>query len=103
MPSAQKPRLRHRLARILPVPLVGWLDRRVFGLRRARIRATHAVFARLGLNIVKHGDYYSTLPVLKEIEKTRGRWDRPSALVGLDIDVAAHAEAAERDGRGVGS
>lgn len=45
-------------------------------------------FGWFGFNIVKRDDYYSTLPVLAEIEKTRARWDRPSSLTGLDIDVA---------------
>lgn len=74
--------------RFLPAVLVAWLDRLVFAVRRARIRAVHRTAARLGLNVVKRADYYSTLPVLEEIERSRARWDRPSSLVGVDIDVA---------------
>ena len=71
----------------LPAPVVRRLDRLVFAARRARIRLLRRLFSRLGFNIVKVADYYSTLPVLEEIEKTRARWDRPSALAGLDVDV----------------
>ena len=74
--------------RVLPIHVVELLDRLVFVLRRARIRFVHRVFAVFGLNVVKRRDYYSTLPVIDEIERTRSRWDRPSALVGLDVDVA---------------
>jgi predicted O-methyltransferase YrrM len=81
--------LRQRLARILPLTLVDRLDRLVFRVRRGRIRAVHGLFARLGLNIAKRADYYSTLPVIDELEKTRERWDRPSSLAGVQIDTGA--------------
>lgn len=83
------PNLRQRLARVLPLGLVDRLDRLVFRVRSARIRAVHGLFARLGLNIAKRADYYSTLPVLGELRQTRSRWDRPSSLAGLQIDVGA--------------
>ena len=78
---------RRRVARLLPAFVVTWLDRVVFGVRRRRVRLVRRLFAALGFNVVKHADYYSTLPVLEEIEKTRARWDRPSALPGIDVDV----------------
>lgn len=78
---------RQRAARYLPSFLVKALDRVAFRIRRRRIRAARAAFARLGLNVVKADDYYSTLPVLEEIERTRRRWDAPSGLVGLGLDV----------------
>jgi hypothetical protein len=80
---------KQRAARFLPNVLVAWLDRLVFAVRRARIRAVHRAAGALGYNIVKRADYYSTLPVLADLERTRGRWDRPSALAGLSVDVAA--------------
>lgn len=79
--------LKQRAARWLPATLVDRLDRLVFVLRERRIRLIHRAFGLLGLNIVKRRDYYSTLPVLDEIAATRDRWDRPSALVGLDLDL----------------
>lgn len=78
---------KQRAALFLPGVVVEFLDRRVFAFRRARIRAVHRILGRLGLNVVRRSDYYSTLPVLDEIERTRARWDRPSTLTGLDIDL----------------
>jgi predicted O-methyltransferase YrrM len=85
--AAPRANLRQRLARVLPLSLVNGLDRVAFRIRRARIRALHSFFARLGLNIAKRADYYSTLPVLAELRESRQRWDRPSALPGVDVDV----------------
>jgi hypothetical protein len=86
--------------RVLPARVVEPLDRLVFVLRRARIRFVHRLFAIIGLNIVRRADYYSTLPVIDEIERTRPRWDRPSALAGLHVDAPAMsrrlAELADR-------
>ena len=80
-------RLTELLRAFLPHTLFARLDRVVFSLRRGRIRLARRLFAALGFNVVKHADYYSTLPVLEEIEKTRERWDRPSSLPGIDVDV----------------
>ena len=76
-------------SRILPARVVRSLDAALFALRRARVRAVHRAFARLGYTVARRDDYYSPLPVLAEIEQTRPRWDRPSALPGLDVDLAA--------------
>jgi predicted O-methyltransferase YrrM len=84
--------LKQRLARVLPHSIIEWLDGLVFRVRSARIRATHAIFGRLGFNIVKRKDYYSTLPVLSELRETRKRWDRPSALAGVQADVGTMAK-----------
>lgn len=83
------PSPKQRFARFLPERVVEALDRFVFSIRRWRIRSTRRAFGVLGLNVVKKADYYSTLPVLDEIERTRERWDRPSSLTGLDVDVSA--------------
>ncbi|RYJ06449.1 MAG: class I SAM-dependent methyltransferase, partial [Actinomycetales bacterium] len=83
------PSAKERAARFLPKPVVNQLDRVVFGSRKARIRGAQRLGKALGYNIVKKSDYYSTLPVLSEIEATKARWDKPSALAGLDVDVAA--------------
>ncbi|MGJ9412769.1 class I SAM-dependent methyltransferase [Aeromicrobium sp. CF4.19] len=89
LPAPSPTSLKQRAARILPSTVVERLDRAVFGLRRARVRAVHGALGRLGLNVVKRTDYYSTLPVLSEIEQTRERWDRPSPLTGVEVDVPA--------------
>jgi hypothetical protein len=78
---------KERAARFLPGFVVAALDRLVFLLRRARVRAVHRTFARLGFNVVKHRDYYSTLPVLDDLRRNRARWDRPSELAGVAVDV----------------
>jgi hypothetical protein len=75
--------------RVLPHSLVHWLDGLVFMMRRARIRAVKRIFALFGFNVVRRKDYYSVLPVLDEIERSRSRWDRPSPLAGVRVDVAA--------------
>lgn len=82
-------RARRTLAKALPASSVTGLDRLVFRLRRLRIRLLLGVFGLVGFNAVKRADYYSTLPVLSEIERTRERWDRPSALVGVSVDLPA--------------
>ena len=86
-PTAEPLSAKERAAAFLPARVVATLDRLVFVARRFRVRAVHWFFGFLGFNVVKKADYYSTLPVLGDIEKSRARWDRPSGLAGLDIDV----------------
>ena len=61
-------------------------------LRRA-YRGTRALVLRLinalGFNVMRTGDYYSPLPVPARLRATRARWQRPSAMVGLDYDLDA--------------
>lgn len=79
---------KQRVAAFVPAAGVEFLDGFVFRLRRRRIRLAQWFFGLFGYNIVKKADYYSVLPVLSEIEATRERWEKPSALTGVDIDVA---------------
>jgi predicted O-methyltransferase YrrM len=81
--------VKQRLARFLPASSVVLLDRLVFAMRATRVRWVHALFGLFGYNVAKKADYYSTLPVLSEIKATRARWDQPSRLAGLDIDLPA--------------
>lgn len=78
--------MKRRLEAILPASVVVRLDRWVFVWRHRRIRWLQGAAARLGYNVARRADYYSTLPVLSEIEASRARWDRPSALVGVTVD-----------------
>jgi hypothetical protein len=80
--------MRELVRRFFPSSLVRRLDRVAFTFRKARIRGAHWFFGLFGYNIVKKGDYYSVLPVLSEIEATRHRWDRPSELVGVQVNPA---------------
>jgi hypothetical protein len=88
-PAPRRASAKQRAARFLPGFLVERLDRVVFAARRGRVRFAHRFFGRLGYNVVKVGDYYSTLPVLGEIERTKSRWNKPSGLAGIDVDVPA--------------
>ncbi|MFL6023206.1 MAG: class I SAM-dependent methyltransferase [Marmoricola sp.] len=85
--SVSAPSLKQRAAKVLPASLVETLDQLVFNLRRGRVRFVHWFFGLFGQNVVRRSDYYSTLPVLKEIEATRERWERPSELAGLNIEL----------------
>lgn len=78
-----------RAARVLPRGVVELLDRLVFLFRRSRIRTVKRIFALFGFAVVRRKDYYSTLPVLDEIERSRARWDRPSPLSGVAVDLDA--------------
>jgi len=81
--------LKQWVARVLPASVVEFLDGLAFRLRRGRILVVHGIAALLGQNVVAKKDYYSTLPVLSEIEATRERWDRPSELAGIEINTMA--------------
>jgi hypothetical protein len=90
MASGSEPRsAKQRAAVVLPASAVERIDRLVFQGRRARITSTRRALGLLGFNVAKRADYYSTLPVLEELAASRARWDRPSALAGLDIDRPA--------------
>lgn len=80
--------MKNLVRRLFPAAFIAFLDRLVFGFRKARIRTAMKIAGFFGYNLVKKKDYYSVLPVLSEIEATRERWEKPSALVGVDIDVA---------------
>jgi predicted O-methyltransferase YrrM len=52
---------------------------------RTALRAAEA----LGLNVSRTRDYYSPLPVRSALERHAARWNRPSDLVGVEVDLAA--------------
>ena len=82
---------KQRATAVLPTSAVERLDQLAHSGRRARLAAIRKTFGALGFNVARKADYYSPLPVLEDIAATRGRWDRPSALAGLKIDVDAMA------------
>jgi predicted O-methyltransferase YrrM len=59
----------------------------VRSIYRAALRVTQSTLNTLGINIVRTRDFYSPLPVLSELRRTRHLWDRPSELVGVDYDL----------------
>lgn len=73
-------------ARYLSPDWVERLDRAAFRARQARLGAVRRGFGALGYNVARKADYYSPLPVLDDLRRTRARWDRPSELPGLDVD-----------------
>jgi predicted O-methyltransferase YrrM len=79
--------LKQRVATVAPGALVTFIDGFLHNLRRRRIRTAQWFFGLFGYNIVKKADYYSVLPVLSEIEATRERWEKPSALTGVNVNV----------------
>jgi predicted O-methyltransferase YrrM len=67
---------------------------------RALLRLAQDGAARCGLNVALTRDYYSPLPVRRELLRHRERWDRPSAMIGVDYDLdamkALHRDLVER-------
>ena len=43
----------------------------------------------LGLSIYPVADYYSPLPILDDLKKNIKRWNKPSQLVGVTVDIEA--------------
>jgi predicted O-methyltransferase YrrM len=50
----------------------------------------------LGLNVSRTADYYSPLPVRSDLARHAERWNRPSDLVGLAIDLPAMRDLLSR-------
>ncbi len=58
-------------------------------LYRRGLRAAQRTAGALGFNVARVADYYSPLPVLPDLVKSRARWDRPSELAGVAYDLEA--------------
>jgi len=56
-------------------------------LYRSLLRAAERTAHRCGLNYARAGDFYSPLPMRERLAATRERWDRPSELPGVDLDL----------------
>ncbi len=54
-------------------------------LHRLALRGLEAA----GLAVARASDYYSPLPSVRALARTRERWDRPSALAGVSFDLDA--------------
>jgi predicted O-methyltransferase YrrM len=57
------------------------------GVKVAVTRSLVRLLIRLGLNVQRTNDYYSVLPVVTDLERTRARWERASELVGIECDL----------------
>lgn len=60
-----------------------------FLLRHLHRRHIAEVLNAHDLNVARLSDFYSTLPSVEALERTRSRWDRPSELVGVELDLDA--------------
>jgi predicted O-methyltransferase YrrM len=58
-------------------------------LYRRALKAALRTAEACGLNVARSRDYYSPLPLRADLERHAGRWNRPSELVGVDVDLAA--------------
>lgn len=56
--------------------------------RKLHYTARRSVSA-LGLEVYPSRDFYSPVPVLKELEATREQWDVPSEMIGVGYDLEA--------------
>lgn len=61
-------------------------------LHRLGLRSLEAA----GLTVARTSDYYSPLPAVRDLARTRERWDRPSALAGVPYDLEAMKALLER-------
>src|SRR5579862_1826675 len=49
-----------------------------------------------GFQVARDEDYYSPLPSVSRLKSNAARWNRPSALRGLDYDVPAMESTLDR-------
>ncbi|WP_433964964.1 class I SAM-dependent methyltransferase [Tunturiibacter gelidiferens] len=76
--------VRALLRRKLPPDVYG-------GLRTVKgspVRAFQWAMDQCGFVVARKSDYYSPLPSRRRLQSTRERWDRPSALLGVEYDLA---------------
>lgn len=63
----------------------------VYGALKSAYRKAHYLMRKsvsaLGWEVYPSRDFYSPIPVLSELEKTRHQWDVPSEMVGVDYDL----------------
>jgi hypothetical protein len=79
--------MREWVRRNFPSWVVQKIDRALFWLRQFYIQTVHRLFRLLGFNIVRSGDFYSPLPRIDELQRNIQRWNKPSSLVGLDLNL----------------
>jgi hypothetical protein len=71
------------LKRFVPAPV--WLG--VKSVKRAILHSVRRTFEFCGLNVARRSDYYSPLPTESQLHKNVQRWNKPSSLAGLSIDL----------------
>ena len=71
------------LKRFVPPPV--WLA--IKSVKRAILRALRRTFELCGLNVARRADYYSPLPTESQLQRNVHRWNKPSSLAGISIDL----------------
>jgi Methyltransferase domain len=77
--------VRDLLKRTLPVGVYGSLR----SIKSSPARIFQWTMDRCGFVVARKSDYYSPLPSRRQLAATRGRWAKPSSLLGVRYDVAA--------------
>ena len=77
----------------MPSPIYTALKRAYRAVHRGALRKA---LPSLGWNVYPSRDFYSPLPVLSELEKTRELWDKPSEMVGVRYDIEKMKTILER-------
>lgn len=70
--------------------MIGAVGREVAGIILPKLdeEDVQRILDQAGYNVARKGDYYSPLPLVASLRKSRARWDRPSALRGIDYDIS---------------
>lgn len=63
---------------------------------RALLRLAERSAHRAGINYARSGDFYSPLPMREQLAATRRRWDRPSELPGIELELDRQLERLNR-------
>jgi len=77
------------IKRVVPRPLWMRMRRAKRSVHRARDRSIQSLFGLLGFAVTRSDDYYSPLPTVPQLKAKMDRWNRPSALVGVQYDLEA--------------
>jgi hypothetical protein len=78
--------------RFVPKPI--WLGLK--SSKRVLLRSLRRSFELCGLNVARRADYYSPLPTESQLLKNLHRWNKPSALTGISIELSQLRDNFER-------
>lgn len=57
------------------------------GLKRNATRGQRRLFEAMGYRVALRADYYSPLPLQSSLERNERRWNKPSSMAGVAVDV----------------
>jgi hypothetical protein len=84
--------IQQKVKGVTPAPLWDLLRR----FKRARSKSVRRLAELAGYKIDRKRDYYSVLPTESVIERNAARWNRPSALRGINFNVDVFRSSLER-------